>query len=416
MNILWLKTELLHPVDKGGKIRTYGMLRELKRFHHVTYLTLDAGSTPEAVERAEEYCHELIRVPHLLQRKFSFSFYAGLLANFASRLPFALRAYRSPRMRRAIEDRVGLGGIDLLICDFLSPSPNVPDGTALPKILFQHNVESMIWRRHFEVQDNVLKKAFLWLEWQRMRSAEERECRRYDRVVAVSEEDAREFEDSYALGEVESVSTGVDTEFFSPSGRVEPNPHEIVFTGSMDWLPNQDAVGFFLEAVFPDLLERVPGVHFTVVGRNPPSSLQERSEKDPHLTVTGFVDDVRPYVERAALFVVPIRVGGGTRLKIFEAMAMGKPVVSTTIGAEGLPLVPGKDIIIADDAASMVREIEGLLSAPEAAAAWGEHSARLVRERFGWDVVSGEFAKICESVVEAHSRGGRGPRRMESHG
>lgn len=399
MNILWLKTELLHPVDKGGKIRTYAMLRELKRHHRITYLTLDSGASDQAVERANEYCHELVRIPHSIPEKFSARFYADLMRNTASSLPYALRAYRSEPMRRAIEERIAEGEVDLVVCDFLTPSINLPSAPGVPSLLFQHNVEAMIWQRHTQVQRNPLKKAFLWWEWQKMRAAEARECARYDHVVAVSTQDAGVLKAQYGLRAVSDIPTGVDVEFFSPSKDVESEPHEVVFTGSMDWLPNQDAVEFFMSDVFPRLVRALPTVHFTVVGRNPPSALVERAKVDPRLSVTGFVDDVRPYVDRASVFVVPIRIGGGTRLKIYEAMAMGKPVVSTEVGAEGLPLRAGKDIVIADDPEAFAGEVERLLSDREGAEAFGVRAAAIVRETFAWKAVSERFSEICEQTV-----------------
>ncbi|MGB8507059.1 MAG: hypothetical protein WCD76_01515, partial [Pyrinomonadaceae bacterium] len=188
MKILWLKTEPLHPVDKGGKIRTYNMLRELKREHEVTYLTLDDGTaSADARERATEYCDELVCVPHQTRAKFSPGFYVDLAANLASPLPYAIKKYESSGMRREIVERTRAGRFDVVVCDFLTPSINVPDGELnAATLLFQHNVEAMIWKRHYEVQANPLKKAYLYDQWRKTRRFERRECRRFDYVAAVS--------------------------------------------------------------------------------------------------------------------------------------------------------------------------------------------------------------------------------------
>jgi glycosyltransferase involved in cell wall biosynthesis len=399
VRILWLKTELLHPVDKGGKIRTFGMLRELKRDHHITYLTLDEGSPDNRLEKALEYCHKVVRIPHKKPKKFSLRFYLDLFLNLVSPFPYAVRAYRSRAMSQAIRKQVEDGKVDLVVCDFLSPSLNVPPGLGVPTLLFQHNVEAMIWWRHFQVQSNPLKKAFFWMEWRKMARTEEAECRRYDGILAVSEDDAEYFRKTFGIHRVAHVPTGVDVEFFTSTRDQEVNRKELVFTGSMDWLANQDAIDFFLSEVLPLLRERVPGALLTVVGRNPSETLIQRASRDSGLTVTGFVDDVRPYMGRAAVFVVPIRIGGGTRLKIFEAMSMGKPVVSTTVGAEGLPLEPGADIIIEDDPAAMVEALARLLENPEEADALGERGATLVREKFAWRAVADRFSEVCEGMV-----------------
>src|SRR4051794_5644478 len=187
MNILWLKTELLHPVDKGGKIRTYYMLKELKRDHHVTYLTLDDGSSSEeAVDRASEYCHRLVRVPHRTSEKFSVRFYTELAANLASSLPYALSKYRNAQMSAEIDRIVAQDGTDLLICDFLAPAVNLKEMPGCPTVLFQHNVEAMIWKRHYQLQSNLVKKAYLFDQYRKMLRFEGHACGRFDHVVAVS--------------------------------------------------------------------------------------------------------------------------------------------------------------------------------------------------------------------------------------
>ena len=323
MRILWLKTELLHPVDKGGKIRSYNMLKELKRDHHVTYLALDDGSADrDARKRATEYCHDLVCVPHHHREKFSPGFYVELLFNLASRFPYAIKKYESAAMRGEVFNRANNGTIDIVICDFLAPAINVPPNLPRPAILFQHNVEAIIWKRHFEVQSNPLKRSYLRGQWRKMVKFEKEMCQRFDSVIAVSAEDRDQMRQDYSIKAVFDVPTGVDTEFFSPSGREDIEPHNLVFTGSMDWLPNEDAIRYYTEQIFPIIRRSIPDATLTVVGRNPYPGLLELSKRDPSIVVTGRVEDVRPYMERAAAYVVPLRIGGGTRLKIFEAMAM----------------------------------------------------------------------------------------------
>jgi sugar transferase (PEP-CTERM/EpsH1 system associated) len=407
LRILWLKTELLHPVDKGGKIRTYQMLRALKREHRVTYLTLDDGTASEdAAERASEYCHELVRVPHQTREKFSAGFYAELAANLFSPLPYFMKKYESRAMRREVESRAVARDFDVLVCDFLNPAVNVPARLPVPAVLFQHNVEAMIWRRHYEVQTNPLKRAYLHGQWRKAFRYERAACRRFDAVVTVSRDDAETIARDYGVRDAADVPTGVDTEFFRPAEGVSPEPNTLVFTGSMDWLPNEDAIQFFTREVLPLVREREPGVKLTVVGRKPYASLLELSKRDPSIVVTGRVEDVRPYMERAAAYVVPIRVGGGTRLKIYEAMAMGRPVVSTTIGAEGLPLEDGEDLLIADTPRAFADAVVRVLTDAELAESLGARAASKVRAQFGWDKVAARFAEACARAASASpSRG-----------
>jgi glycosyltransferase involved in cell wall biosynthesis len=376
------------------------MLKELKRDHHVTYLTLDdglAGAT--AREQAHEYCHELVCIPHQPREKFSKGFYAELLLNLASPLPYAIKKYESAEMRQQIVERSSNQTVDIVICDFLAPAINVPRKLPCPSILFQHNVEAMIWKRHFEVQDNALKKTYLRGQWRKMERFEKETCRRFDAVIAVSAEDRDQMREEYGVNAVFEVPTGVDTEFFTPSGKESIDPHNVVFTGSMDWLPNEDAIRYYTDQILPIVRRSIPNATLTVVGRNPYPGLLELSRQDPSIVVTGRVEDVRPYMERAAAYVVPLRIGGGTRLKIFEAMAMEKPIVSTTIGAEGLPVTDGRELRIADTPETFAASVVDLLTNREAARKLGQEAARVVREKFGWNGVAKRFAEICLQSV-----------------
>ncbi len=398
MRILWLKTELLHPVDKGGKIRTYNMLKELKRDHHVTYLTLDDGSaSAEDGEKASEYCHELVCIPHSRREKFTPGFYIELFLNLISQHPYAIKKYESAAMRREIVERERSNSFDLLVCDFLAPAANVPRTLATPTILFQHNVEAMIWKRHYEVHTNPVKKAYLYGQWQKMRRFERDMCRRFDCVIGVSKDDREQMKQEYGAEAVFDVPTGVDVEFFRPGGAATSSAHNMVFTGSMDWLPNDDAIRYFMREVMPLIKQRVPDATLTVVGRNPAPALVELGKSDPSLVITGRVDDVRPYMDQAAAYIVPLRIGGGTRLKIFEAMAMEKAVVSTTVGAEGLPLTDGVELLLADEPAAFADAVVKVLSDSSYALELGQRAASIVRKNYGWRQVTDSFVSICLS-------------------
>ena len=405
MRVLWLKTELLHPVDKGGKIRTYQMLKEMKRAsHHITYLTLDDGTAAaDARERAtDEYCSELVCVPHRVTPKFSARFYGELVSNLASPLPYFMKKYESPEMRREIERCISGEDFDVMVCDFLMPAINVParvenDKTA--RVLFQHNVEAMIWRRHFETQADALKRLYLKTQWRKTARYERAVCRSFDTVVAVSREDAEMMRSEYEIENVTDIPTGVDTEYFSPRENTDTHePYNLVFTGSMDWLPNEDAINFFTTEIWPLIRNRMPAT-LTVVGRNPRESLIELSKRDDSITITGRVEDVRPYMRRAAAYIVPIRIGGGTRLKIYEAMASGLPVVSTTIGAEGLPVTHEEELLLADTPEGFADEVVRVLTDKDFASELSAYAVRRVRAEFSWARVAESFCEACESAV-----------------
>lgn len=415
MHILWLKTELLHPVDKGGKIRTYQTLKHLKSSHQITYLCLDDGSAaPDAEARADEYCHALVTVPFAAPRKGTATFYGDLARNVFSSLPYAVAKYRSAAMREAIVRAVSERHVDLVVCDFLFPSINLPSGLPVPCVLFQHNVEAAIWERHASTAGHPVKRAYMRSQWRRMAAWEGRECLRFDHVIAVSEDDATAMRRAYGAARVSHVPTGVDVDFFRRSGTVAREPGTIVFIGSMDWMPNEDGVAWFAEQVLPRIRSQIGNARFVVVGRNPSPAVVAMAARDAMIEVTGTVPDVRPYLERADVVVVPLRIGGGTRLKIFEGMGMECAIVSTTVGAEGLPLTDGDEIRITDDPSAFASACVALVRDPVARDRMGTHAALRVRRDFGWQHAASKFADDCEAAAVDAAR--RPPRAVSASG
>jgi glycosyltransferase involved in cell wall biosynthesis len=377
------------------------MLRAIAREHRVTYLTLDdGGAAPDALSLAREYARDVVTVPFDPPARGSARFYLDLARNAASSLPYAVGKYRSRAFEGEIARLAASGNVDVIVCDFLAPAVNLPAALPVPVVLFQHNVEAEIWRRHADVASNPVAKRYFGEQFRRMARFEAEVCRDVAHVVAVSDQDADHFRTRYGATAVSAVATGVDTEFFAPSGGVGPAAGpELVFTGSMDWMPNEDGILWFAREILPRLRARVPDATVTVVGRNPTAALKALAGEGSGIRVTGRVDDVRPYMERARVFVVPLRVGGGTRLKIYEAMAMGLPVVSTTVGAEGLPVRDGEHLVIGDTPDAFADACAALLRDPPRASAIGTAAQTLVREHFDWARIARDFVETCESVV-----------------
>jgi glycosyltransferase involved in cell wall biosynthesis len=285
--------------------------------------------------------------------------------------------------------------IELLVCDFIFPAPAVPATAPVPRILFQHNVEARIWERHAAVGRTPLHRAYFGLQYRRMRRTEQALCAAFDGVIAVSESDADELRSKYELANVESIPTGVNTEFFQPTSAIRRVPKHLLFLGAMDWMPNADGVRWFVKEVLPLVRRHEPEAHLTIVGRDPIASVLALHDPEGGVVVTGTVPDVRPHLEKSSVFVVPLRIGGGTRLKLFEALATGIATVSTSIGAEGLPLADGDHLRIADTPSAMADAIVELLRDPAAAASMGERAALYVRGTFGWDGVAQQFLDAC---------------------
>lgn len=393
MRILWLNASLLLPLDKGGKLRTWHLMRHLAARHEITYLAFASAEETSAHRREmSTVCSRLVTVPRREDTKGTARFYAGVAQHLLDPAPYAVGKYRASAYRRALEALFETAQFDRVVCDFLVPAVNVRQQFPCPSILFTHNVEAEIWRRHAETTSGTLRKALYRQQWSRMRRFEGRTLGRFDRILAVSEADRDTFARLYpqTTAPVSIIPTGVDTVYFQPPENAAATRPHVVFVGSMDWLPNEDAVVYFCRQILPEIVREIPDVTFSIVGRSP-SATVSRLADDPRVTVTGRVDDVRPALHEAAVAVVPLRIGGGTRLKIFEAMAAGTPVVSTTVGAEGLPAVPGRHLLVADEPGTFAGAVVTLLRSPEARRQMAEAARAFVVDQFDWQAVSGHL-------------------------
>jgi len=404
MKMLVHMNQLLYPPDTGGKIRSSKLLERLARRHEITIVCFRRTSeTDEQVEQMRACCSRLELIEWRETPKFSPRFYLELAANLVSPYPYIVDKYYDRRMEERIRQIAAEGGFDVLLCDFLQPSLNmlrVPFG---PKILFQHNVESVIRQRHYRQAPNPLVRAYLYLQWRKLFRHERRAAGAFDHCIMVSERDRETMAELYGATNTSVIPTGVDVDYFQPADGEAAGENGLVFTGSMDWLPNEDAMAWFAAEILPRIRREVPAT-FRIVGRNPSAAVQRLAREHEGIEVTGTVDDVRPYIDHAKVYLVPLRIGGGTRIKIFEAMAMGKAVVSTAIGAEGLPVTDGEDVIIADDAECFARRVVELVKDDAARRRLGENARKLVREHYTWDVAARVFGDICEEVVERNKR------------
>ena len=393
MKLLWLNAGLLLPLDKGGKLRTWHVMRHLAARHDITYLSFADASQTEA-DRAgmREVCSTLLTIPRTDPGKGTWRFYADAAGYVVDRAPYAVAKYRSDAYRAELERLIAAEHYDAIICDFLPPVVNLPASLPCPTIVFTHNVESEIWRRHAEQATNPMSRFMLTQQWQRMLRFEGGALSRFDLVLAVSEADSRTFDRLYPgslRAPVHVVQTGVDTGYFTPSSTAPERAH-MVFTGSMDWLPNEDGMTYFCREILPRIRKSEPDATLSIIGRSPTPAVRRLAEI-PGVEVTGRVDDVRPHIARGSVYIVPLRIGGGTRLKIFEAMSMGKAVVSTTVGAEGLPVTNGRDIDIADEPSRFAHAVVHLMRDTQGRRDIEAAARRLVVEKYDWSAVASDF-------------------------
>ena len=411
MRILWLKSDLLLPLDKGGKLRTWHLMRHLAPRHEITYLAFaEPGTPPSDVAGMLDVAARVETIPRAEPAKGTLRFYGDAAMHLVDPLPYAVGKYRSRAFRQRIEALVAERPFDLIVCDFLFPAVNLPKRLPCPAVIFTHNVESEIWRRYAETKSGPLGRMLYTAQHRRMLRYEGRTLARFDGVLAVSDVDAGTFARLYPSAirqPVHVVETGVDTEYFAPTASPQspdPSPRSLVFTGSMDWLPNEDAMLFFCRDILPLVRAEAPETTLTIAGRAPTPAVKRLADDYAGVRVTGRVDDVRPFVREAAVYIVPLRIGGGTRLKIFEAMAMGKAVVSTSIGAEGLPIADGTHAMLADGPTAFARAILGLMRDPDRRASLEAAARALVVERYDWSAAAGHIEAALQSIADCGLR------------
>ena len=406
MRILWVKMGGLWPATTGGRVRSLNTISELARTHQVTVITTHGqGDDPDGLEQRLAHCERVVSVPYAVPKRGSAPFAASVARSWFSHYPVDLWKWRVRGVRRAVRETLAKGGIDLCVADFLFAAANVPMPGDVPVVLFEHNVEYMIWQRLANLETTPWKRALFEMEWRKVRACEAEACRRANLTIAVSDDDKERLAELGSGNRIVSIPTGVNTGYFEPRGGAEV-PARLVFSGSMDWHPNEDAVCYFVDTILPRIRADVPNVSFTIVGRNPSARVRELAGH-PGVTVTGTIDDVRPSIAEASVYVVPLRAGSGTRIKIFEALAMAKAVVSTTVGAEGLALESGRHFLAADTPHDFAHAVIRLLRDPARRQALGDAGRALVDANYSWATIARQFEERCEEVVAEHAYAGR---------
>lgn len=398
MKILWIKAGGLVPLDTGGKIRSYHILRQLSRRHDVTLFTFYPEHANDTHADLEAIFTRVILHPFCVPQPGTFGRFARYARHAFSREPYQIVKYCRPQVAVSVRQLLQKETFDVIVCDFLAAAGIIPWHFPCAKVLFTHNVEALIWKRHCEVARNPFWKAICLRERWTTTRAERRYLNLADQVLTVSGADRDFFAQVIEPAKITVIPTGVDLDFFQPATEQE-EPNTLVFTGSMDWMPNEDGIFYFVEEILPRIRNQIPNTFLLVVGRRPSRRLLALAKTTEGVEVTGTVEDIRPYVQRGAAYIVPLRVGSGTRLKIFEAMAMGKAVVSTSIGAEGLPVRRGRDILIADSPEEFASAVVGLLQDRARRSELGRAARQFVAQQHGWNSVAQHFESALETLA-----------------
>ena len=401
MKILWVKPGKILPLDTGGKLRTYNILRHLSARHQLTYVSYYVGARDATYERDVLDLFPGTVALHVaasnsrLGRSFDYA------RRFFSEAPYAVSRFTAPHVRRLISPWISERRFDVAVCDFLASALNFPRQLDTPTALFQHNVETILWQRRAEQQMRWTDRVISKIEYSKMRRFEPAQVRRFHHVIAVSEADREVMRSMVKALRISVVPTGVDLGQYRYDSTAAPSGPLVVFTGSMDWAPNIDGVEFFCKEIWPRVLEKVPEARFRIVGRDPHPRVKKLASGT--VEVTGSVPSIIDHLREAAVFVVPLRIGGGTRIKIYEAMAVGKATVSTTVGAEGLDVRHDRDILLADDPSGFSEAVVSILQQDDLRRRL-EAAAAATAARYDWSVITEKFVEVLRTTIEAAGR------------
>jgi len=395
LKILWVKAEKLLPLHNGGNIRSYHILRSLAAPHDLSIFSYYGGNSDAEYEN--ELTHQFPGAVCLCTGSNRLGRGLDYLFRFPKSAPYAVARFKSAAVHSQLKKWFQEERFHVAVCDFLDAAINLPSRLSVPTVLFQHNVESEIWRRHFLTTTNPARRLIYGVEFMKMLRYEQRTVRRFDHVIAVSEHDRTLMTPWTNASRITVVPTGVDLEQYRPNHfACSVEKPLVLFVGAMDWEPNIDAVEYFCREVWPSVVNKVPAARFRIVGRNPVHRVQNLASGS--VEVTGSVPSVVDHLREAAVVVVPLRVGGGTRLKIYEAMAAGKAVVSTTVGAEGLDVHHGQDILLADEPSTIADAVIMLLQDIDVRRRY-EQAAATLAARYDWAAIGKKFFDVLESLV-----------------
>ena len=400
MKILLLSPWFPWPPYDGARIRIFETLRYLARQHQVTLLANVAH--PDEAHQAvglKDYCERVettvlsYDARQVLQR---------LAKGVMLGVPLVQSAYYDAKLAtrvRALTEQTHYDIVQIELSYAARYVRAISPQCHAKRVLSMHNVESIRYERESRLA--LRNDRRLATQWDRLffRTWEEKTVRQFDGVVTVSDLERGWVQRHAPQAKTALVANGVDTEYFSSPGRAYAPKQwpAIVFTGAMHYPPNVDAVIWFCEAMLPLLRRQIPQLTFMIVGRNPTPKVCELGQQ-PGVVVTGEVEDIRPYITEALAFVVPLRAGGGTRLKILHAMAMQCPVISTRLGAEGLDITPGENILLAEDARQFVQHVQTLYASPETAKRLGHAGRRLVTEKYDWRLCLGGLVELYSTL------------------
>lgn len=404
MKVAIVNETLPYPPTAGNRIRTLNLMCRLASRHELSYICR-AAETPEETHLAVSYLEargiRTVIADDAPRRRAGASLYTAAAANCLSARPYAVTSHNSRKLRNTIARMAARGEADLWQFEWLAYADALA-GTGARTLVMAHNVESLIWERYYQNESSPLKKRYLKSQWNKFDRYEREMFQRADGVVCVSPQDAELAHQKLSPRRVWVVDNGIDREFFEQAaGKRDPNT--VLFLGSLEWRPNLDALRIMLDTIFPQVLKAQPEARLQIVGRRPPLWLRDAVANHPNIELHADVPDVRTYLATAGVMAVPLRVGGGSRLKILEALACGLPVVSSAVGSEGLAVTSGQHLINAD-ISTFAEELLRVMRNHAASLLMAERGRELVYQRYDWHHLAQKLEGVWESLVKPATR------------
>lgn len=379
--ILFLAGRLPYPIDDGWKIRTFNLIKGLSRHGYVIDLLTFIKTEKEKnfFVNLKDYCNIYCIVR---DKEYAIT---DLIKGVCTSTPLPVLNYRISNMHKKISELIAENKYDLIQVEDIVMCQYLPKAINTLKVLDMHNIESELMRRYAKEEKNIFKKIYAVLTARKLEAYENFVKKEFDLILVCSEDDRNILLRRGGFEKVELIPNGVDCSYYDIKNE-EAIPNNIVFVGSMDYHANITGMKYFLKKIFPAVIKRHEDVKLYIVGKNPSKDILHFTNKN--ITVTGAVEDVRPYLSSAKVVIVPLLVGGGTRLKILEAMAMGKAIVSTSVGSEGISVKDGHNIIIADTVDQFTQGISLLLENDALLTQIGDNAKEFSRLHYDWKIIT----------------------------
>lgn len=393
MKLVWLSHFIPFPPRGGSRQRSFNLIRHISAKYetHLVALNMQGETRERAAEYASElrkYCAE-VEIWDPPYRWRGARWWAQLMLSPLYRHPYGSRALWSPALGRRWEGFLAKHPGALVHFDSIDLALYFPPAADFRKVLNHHNCESAMAERRAEKEPNPLKRVYLRGQARKLKRLEQEVCHQFDVNLTVSELDTRTLLERNPRAQCHVVENGTDTEYFHPS-ETPPEPNTIVFAGGLSWYPNISGIQYFARDIWPLLKKQCPGIRWYLAGRSPAASVIQVAKSDPDITLVPDPEDIRPWIWKAAVFICPI-IDGGTRLKILDALAMGKAVVSTNIGCEGLDVKPGKDVLVADTPQDFAGRVLRALQDEALRKQLGMNGRALVERLYSWEVIAGHL-------------------------